>query len=390
MAWIESHQTLRNHPKTMKAARLARCSRKEVLIDLHYLWWWSLDYAESGDLTRFAHDELEAVMEWEGEPGLLVAALIDAGFLEVTEDHRLLIHDWAEHAGKLIAMREHDRNRKRLAAQKARGADTTTTPTLAAPTEPAMPSVGIRQISSGIPVESAGIPEDSIRNPALTNQPLTNHIAAAAADAASGEDQPPSEVDGSGLFEGVDAPPPAPKRTAEDVKAETAASLARFAARTTAGASQWIDVAPKDARMCEALEAFCVAFRRTPPVESSIRKSWADGMRRCAAEIGYDRLPDLMRQLAGLHDAGASGYDFTITDPHSIVKTLMRMRDEAERPPAAGVPHSADQMPVPPTLTPEQWAARGEAFRQRAADWKKRRAARLGAGEAQGKAEVCP
>lgn len=119
MSWIESHQELRNHPKTRKAARLAGITRRDLVGALHFLWWWALDYAQSGDLTSFDTAELEAEMEWEGEPGGLLRALTECGqgggpgFLERKTDGHLLIHDWWDYAGKLIEKRAIDRDRKR-------------------------------------------------------------------------------------------------------------------------------------------------------------------------------------------------------------------------------------------------------------------------------------
>jgi hypothetical protein len=84
-----------------------------------FLWWWALDYAQDGELTSFAPDELESVMAWEGESGTLYAALINcriddkhAGFLEKIGS-RIFIHDWDEYAGKLIDRRKEDAERKR-------------------------------------------------------------------------------------------------------------------------------------------------------------------------------------------------------------------------------------------------------------------------------------
>lgn len=111
MAWIESHQTLRDHPKTKKLARLLGLNRKEAIGTLHYLWWWALDYADDGDLSRFSIEDIEDGIDWEGESGALVRALVAAGFI----DEAMTIHDWDDFAGKLVREREYNRNRMRAA-----------------------------------------------------------------------------------------------------------------------------------------------------------------------------------------------------------------------------------------------------------------------------------
>jgi hypothetical protein len=109
MAWIESHQELARHPKTRKLARKLDISIPAAVGHLHFVWWWAMDYAEDGDLSRYeAADVAEAAM-WEGDPDQFIIALTEAGFLE--DDGT--IHDWWEYAGRLIDTRRKDAERKR-------------------------------------------------------------------------------------------------------------------------------------------------------------------------------------------------------------------------------------------------------------------------------------
>ncbi len=102
MAWLPSHQELRTHPKTKKAARLASVSLPAMIGHLHMLWWWALDHAPDGNLGPFDDGDLADAAEWDGDPAVFVAALTDCGlrgghgFLE--PDRRL--HDWEEYGGK--------------------------------------------------------------------------------------------------------------------------------------------------------------------------------------------------------------------------------------------------------------------------------------------------
>jgi hypothetical protein len=122
MAWIESHQTLPNHPKTLKVARALGIDPAHVVGHLHCLWYWGVDYAETGSLTKFDEDDIEAGAQWCGEPGHLFKALVDAGFIEEKPDGYSL-HDWWQYAGKLIQRRREDVARKRKQAHAA-GMDT--------------------------------------------------------------------------------------------------------------------------------------------------------------------------------------------------------------------------------------------------------------------------
>ena len=67
-AWIESHQTLRNHRKTLRMARILSADKVLVIGALHCLWWWAVDYAEDGELTGYDAVEIAEGAGWEGDP----------------------------------------------------------------------------------------------------------------------------------------------------------------------------------------------------------------------------------------------------------------------------------------------------------------------------------
>ena len=64
MAWIKSHDTLRQHPKTLRLSRLLAVNVRETIGLLHCLWWWCMDYAPDGDLSRYDPDEIAAAVDW--------------------------------------------------------------------------------------------------------------------------------------------------------------------------------------------------------------------------------------------------------------------------------------------------------------------------------------
>lgn len=140
MAWIESHQTLANHPKTLKLARVLNVPRVTAVGHLHFLWWWALDYAQSGDLSGFEAMDIAVAADWQGEPEAFVVGLQRAGFLD--DDGQ--IHDWDEYAGRLIERRRADAERKRAAR-----------------------SQDVRRTSTGHP-------EDGVRNRTVPNRTQQN------------------------------------------------------------------------------------------------------------------------------------------------------------------------------------------------------------------------
>jgi len=117
--WIESHQSLRNHPKIKKAARLADINEFEMIGRIHCLWWWALDYAPDGEVTKYSSDDIESAVDWNGTPGSFYNALLQCGFnghcgLLEDIDGSIFIHDWQEYGGRLLERREINKERMRV------------------------------------------------------------------------------------------------------------------------------------------------------------------------------------------------------------------------------------------------------------------------------------
>jgi hypothetical protein len=187
MAWLEGHQSLQGHPKLRKAARLLSVSRPQLIGHLFCLWWWAIDYAPSGDVSRYDAADLALAAEWDGEPEAFIDALANCGyggsvgFLERTADHRLLIHDWWEYAGKLIQRRRDDAERKQRerdarqqadAAQAAQTAQTAPTPDRPSdvPDAASINSAPVQRTSGGHPADAR---TDGVRTDQPTNQQYT-------------------------------------------------------------------------------------------------------------------------------------------------------------------------------------------------------------------------
>jgi hypothetical protein len=111
MAWIESHQELRNHPKTKRLARQLGISIAAAIGHLHLFWWWAMDYADNGDLSNFNPEDLADAAGWDGDAQAFVEAMITCGpgetfgFIDKV-DGKLHIHDWEEYIGKVINRRK--------------------------------------------------------------------------------------------------------------------------------------------------------------------------------------------------------------------------------------------------------------------------------------------
>lgn len=125
MAYIPSHQSLREHPKLKRFARQLGIKEVHAIGHLHCFWWWSLDYAPGGCLRN--HDALDIAIgsEWDGDAELYVQALIDCRFIDRSDsfgenEYTYTVHDWDEYGGKYQEKLEKDRDRKRKEREERR------------------------------------------------------------------------------------------------------------------------------------------------------------------------------------------------------------------------------------------------------------------------------
>ena len=108
MPWIETHQKLERHPKTLGLATLMGWGLDETLGKLLRFWWWSVDYAEDGDLRRYNAYHVANAMGVVGDQAeKLIMALCDCGGQVGSEEFPgfldrepyLRIHDWWDTIG---------------------------------------------------------------------------------------------------------------------------------------------------------------------------------------------------------------------------------------------------------------------------------------------------
>jgi hypothetical protein len=83
------------------------------------LWSWALTNAPDGVIIE-DDQELEEALGWDGEPGVLISVLVEAGWLD-REGETVRIHGWEERSGSL---KRAAKMRERRALEKQRTADT--------------------------------------------------------------------------------------------------------------------------------------------------------------------------------------------------------------------------------------------------------------------------
>ena len=93
------------HPKTVRLSRILDIERWGAIGLLEGLWHFAARYAIQGDIGRWSNQEIADGIGWHGKhgtPDALIAALVEARFLDESPEHRLLIHDWADHCDESV------------------------------------------------------------------------------------------------------------------------------------------------------------------------------------------------------------------------------------------------------------------------------------------------
>jgi len=104
MAWIESHQKLKDHPKVLKLMTLMGWDLDQAIGKLHRFWWWCVDYAEDGDLRK--HDSISlayAISMPSINADKFLHAMIESKWID--NDPYLRVHDWWDYAGRFLQSR---------------------------------------------------------------------------------------------------------------------------------------------------------------------------------------------------------------------------------------------------------------------------------------------
>lgn len=119
--WLELHQEMPKHKKTLALARLLRVDRRCAIGLMIDLWTWGLDNADAdGRLVGLTADDLEMAMDWPAKKsGKLVDALVQSRWLD-RDGATYILHDWADYTSRLNEQREIKREQARVRQQRRR------------------------------------------------------------------------------------------------------------------------------------------------------------------------------------------------------------------------------------------------------------------------------
>ncbi len=101
MPWIESHQELERHPKTLDLMTSMGWDLDITIGKLHRFWWWCVDYAEDGDLRKHNDNRLSAAVGvLPGASKQFIEAMVQSGWIDRKPYFR--VHDWWHYFGEFL------------------------------------------------------------------------------------------------------------------------------------------------------------------------------------------------------------------------------------------------------------------------------------------------
>lgn len=102
MAWIKVHEEIATHYKTENLADQLKIPPAQAAGHLLFLWLFTVRNSwRYGDLSKWTDSAIERGSGWQGQPGILVAAFRESGWLDGSK-----VHDWGEVASAYIKQRE--------------------------------------------------------------------------------------------------------------------------------------------------------------------------------------------------------------------------------------------------------------------------------------------
>lgn len=93
------------HPKVDDLIEKLGIPRYAAVGLLEGLWHITAASTPEGDIGRFSNMGIAKRLEWEGDADELINAMCDSQWLDRCEEHRLIIHDWPDHAEDAVHMR---------------------------------------------------------------------------------------------------------------------------------------------------------------------------------------------------------------------------------------------------------------------------------------------
>jgi len=89
-----------DHPKFAELMAHLQRPKYAVLGCLEAVWHFAGRFTPQGNIGKYSDQAIEGWVGWNGVPGALIDSLVKCRWIDRDSEHRLLVHDWAQHADK--------------------------------------------------------------------------------------------------------------------------------------------------------------------------------------------------------------------------------------------------------------------------------------------------
>lgn len=86
-----------DHPKFTELQEALEQPKGAVLGWLECLWHFTAKFTPQGNVGKYSDKQIERWLEWDGETGELIRCLVKCGWVDESDQHRLIVHDWHDH-----------------------------------------------------------------------------------------------------------------------------------------------------------------------------------------------------------------------------------------------------------------------------------------------------
>ena len=91
--------------RLLQALDLSPRHKATAIGHLELLWHFTAEFSPQGDIGRYGDDQIEGACEWYGRRGRLIQALTTSGWVDISDQYRLIVHDWKDHADESVRKR---------------------------------------------------------------------------------------------------------------------------------------------------------------------------------------------------------------------------------------------------------------------------------------------
>lgn len=93
------------HPKVASLADIISVELFAAVGLLELMWHFTSEYAPAGDIGRHSDQAIARALHWRKNAHTLVNGFVESRWLDKSDEYRLVVHDWPEHADDATHMK---------------------------------------------------------------------------------------------------------------------------------------------------------------------------------------------------------------------------------------------------------------------------------------------